>query len=441
MAIVQHCLGLESNQNLVIFVDETTTGPGVAIAEAAEWLGVSQTVILVPVAVQSRIPREKDLSLPAQGAAREARAILTCVNSTPECLPFRTRMLETHWSARMRIGHMPGVSFEVLELAAVDFDRLVEDCRRMEMAMVRGQELELISFARDGSRHSLQVDVGGWDRLPVASDGVIVDGAWGNVPSGETYIAPVDGSAQGSVVINGSVPGRVVGPEGEVVLHFEHGHMARIVPEDHPTARWLYETQVQPAQVQGDRNWSNLAEIGVGMNPAVRQLTGNMLFDEKAAGTAHIALGSNTYMGGTVDSAIHCDMVIWGPSITIDGRKVVDRGRLRFVESEWLEHFSDVSLGDSPLGAAREIASSGLQADRSPDGRLRRVLRPEPGRVSSCFVGDDETSRLADILYGALPAQNGWTMIERLADRAQLDQDTARRVLHVMRDYGLIDIR
>jgi leucyl aminopeptidase (aminopeptidase T) len=439
--IVRHCLGLEPDQHLVIFADETTVETAVTLAEAAESLGVSQTVVLVPVSVQCRIPRETDLSLLTQAAAREARAILTCVNSGPECLPFRTRILETHWTARTRIGHMPGASAEVLELADVDLQRLADDCRRMETAMVRGRELELVSYAQDGHAHSLKVDIGGWDRLPVASDGVISDGAWGNVPSGETYITPVEGSGEGSVVINGSVPGRVIGPDGEILLRFERGHLVHMEPEDHPVVRWLDETQIQRAQAAGDRNWSNLAEIGVGMNPAVEHLTGNMLFDEKAAGTAHVAVGTNTFMGGSVDSVIHCDMVTRQPSILIDGRVVLDRGRLRFVESEWHLRHAAVSLDESPLRTASRVASSGIQVVWSGDGRLQRVLRPEPGRVSACTIGDDETSRLAGDLYALLPVEGGWIGVDRLANRARLDSEITRRVLHVMREYGVIRVR
>jgi leucyl aminopeptidase (aminopeptidase T) len=438
--IVQQCLGMAPNQQLVIFVDETTVEVAAAIAEAAEGLGVPPTLVLVPVALQQRIPAQSDLSFLAQQAAREARAILTCVNATPECLPFRQRILETQWTARTRIGLMPGACTEVLRLADVDFDRLVNDCWCMEIAMARGQSLELTSYAADGTQHHLTVDLGGWDRLAVASDGVISDGAWGNVPSGETYIAPMEGTGQGSVVINGSIPGMVVGSKAEMVLHFEWGRLVRIEPADGPASRWLHETQIAKAQAAGDLNWANLAEIGVGMNPGVERLTGNMLFDEKAAGSAHIALGSNTFMGGLVKASIHCDMVTCNPTIRIDGKKVLDRGNLCYSARDWHERHSQVSLEESPLRMAVKVARSGVQASGAPDGRLQRILRPEPGRVSACFVGDAQTAQFARALYSLVPREGGGVEIDLLAAQANMDSELTRRVLHVLWRYDLIQV-
>jgi leucyl aminopeptidase (aminopeptidase T) len=439
--LIQRCLGLQPSQQLVLFVDETTVEPGVALADAAESLGVAHTTLLVPSSVQRRIPIRSDLSLLAQGAAREARAILTCVNAAPDCLPFRQRILETHWTARTRIGHMPGASLDVLTLADVDFDQLVADCARIEVAMARGRTLELISYATDGTQHTLTARLGSWDRLPVASDGVIGDGAWGNVPSGETYIAPIEGSAQGSVVVNGSVPGLVVEPGTAVTLHLDRGHVTAIEPGGSPVALWLHETQIARARARGDPNWSNLAEIGIGLNPAVEHLTGNMLLDEKAAGTAHIALGANTFMGGTVNASIHCDLVTRDPTILIDGKRIVDRGRLSFAAPEWHEHHADVILDDSPLCRALQVARSGIQAGRGSNGRLQRVLRPEPGRVSACYVGDAETARFAYALYVLMPDAGDWLPVDELAARVGLESEFVRRLLHVMWRYELVMVR
>jgi hypothetical protein len=336
---------------------------------------------------------------------------------------------------------MPGASLDVLALADVDFHELVTECGSLEVAMAHGRSLELISYAADGSIHRLTADIGGWDRLPVASDGVIRDGAWGNVPSGETYIAPIEGSARGSVVINGSVPGLVMGPETEIVLNFDLGRLTHIEPAGCPAALWLDETQFGRARRVGDDNWANLAEIGVGCNRAVHHLTGNMLFDEKAAGTAHIALGSNMFMGGAIHASIHCDMVIRQPSLVVDSHIVVDRGRLQFRERDWYVHHDDVFLQDSPMRMAVQVARSGVQAGQANDGRLQRVLRPEPGRVSACSVGDAETARLAGRLYALIPDEGDWLVVERLAARAGLDLDLVRRLLHVMWRYDLVRVR
>jgi len=438
--LLQRCLGLRQGQSLVVFVDETTVDVGAVIAEAADILGIPQTMIFVPSALQCRIPKKSDLSLIALEIAREARAILTCVNGTPDCLPFRHRILESQWRVRTRIGHMPGASLEVLELANVNFDQLIADCHNIELVMARGRTLEFKTTAPDGQRHCLKVDIGGWERLPVASDGIIEDGVWGNVPSGETYIAPVEGSAEGSVVINGSIPRLVIKPGQEIILYFEKGRLVRIEPSDNPTAQWLQQTQIQKALEEKDPNWSNLAEIGIGVNPAVKHLTGNMLFDEKSSKTAHLALGLNTFMGGITKSVIHCDMVVKAPTIIVDGKTILDQGEIHFAESEWQENYERISLKGSPVKEAIEASCSGTQAD-SYGRRLQRILRSEPGRVSACFVGDDETSRLAYALYTNLSVEGEWISITKLAKQSRVDEETARRVLHVLWAYSLVRLR
>lgn len=335
---------------------------------------------------------------------------------------------------------MPGANLQVLEMANADFDRLISDCHNLELAMARGKTLEFISFASDGEQHRLKVDIGGWERLPVSSDGVIEDGVWGNVPSGETYIAPIEGSGEGSVVINGSIPGLVIQQGREILLTFAKGCLSKIEPEDNPTAQWLQLTQIQKALGKGDSNWSNLAEIGIGTNLAVKHLTGNMLFDEKCLSTAHLALGLNTFMGGTTKASIHCDMVVREPTIIIDGKTILGRGKLQFVELEWRENYEMISLEGSLAKEAQEACRTGTQSD-SHGKCLQRVLRSEPGRVSACFVGDDNTSRLAYALYSNLSSESEWISIKRLAKQSKIDEETARKVLLVVQEYDLVRLR
>jgi hypothetical protein len=165
-----------------------------------------------------------------------------------------------------------------------------------------------------------------------------------------------------------------------------------------------------------------------------------MLLDEKAAGTAHIALGSSLFMGGMVDASIHCDMVTQRPTIRIDGKVVVERGRLAYAESEWHQHYSRISLEGSPLQTAARVARTGVQADRASDGRLQRMLRPEPGRVSACFVGNPETARMAYMLYTLIPDRDDGVSLQELAGRGKMDVAVARRVLHILWQYDLVKV-
>jgi leucyl aminopeptidase (aminopeptidase T) len=71
-----------------------------------------------------------------------------------------------------------------------------------------------------------------------------------------------------------------------------------------------------------------VAEIGIGLNPE-SQLTGIMIEDEAAFGTAHIAVGNNALMGGQNFAPIHVDMIIRDPTIEVDGEVVVEPGKPR----------------------------------------------------------------------------------------------------------------
>lgn len=65
----------------------------------------------------------------------------------------------------------------------------------------------------------------------------------------------------------------------------------------------------------------NIAEIGVGFNPKAR-VTGKVIEDEKAKGTAHIAFGDNRSFGGYIEAPSHLDAVFFNPQIFLDAQKI-----------------------------------------------------------------------------------------------------------------------
>jgi leucyl aminopeptidase (aminopeptidase T) len=141
-------------------------------------------------------------------------------------------------------------------------------------------------------------------------------GAYGNLPAGEIYIAPIEDSAEGVLVIDKSLPGLLL-PE-PVQLTFEKGRITRI--EGGVGAEYL-----QSAIAQHGEATRVIAELGIGTNPQAR-LQGNIITDEKVLGTIHIAIGRNDFIGGTNIATTHIDGVVGQPTLEIDGKLLIESG-------------------------------------------------------------------------------------------------------------------
>lgn len=81
-----------------------------------------------------------------------------------------------------------------------------------------------------------------------------------------------------------------------------------------------------------DEGASCPGEVGIGVNDGITQRTGDVLFDEKVAGTLHLALGrAYAECGGTNDSALHWDLV----TDLHDGGEMRIDGQLVFCDGTW----------------------------------------------------------------------------------------------------------
>ena len=140
----------------------------------------------------------------------------------------------------------------------------------------------------------------------------------GNLPAGEAFIAPVEGTATGTVVIDAAsmFPEAPLGPP--MRIRVRDGLAADVDGSGAAQLEAVFADLGDAAR--------NLAELGIGTNPAAR-LSGNILESEKVAGTAHVALGASRHIGGTVDVPFHQDGVVARPTIRVDGCVIVQDGR------------------------------------------------------------------------------------------------------------------
>ena len=144
-------------------------------------------------------------------------------------------------------------------------------------------------------------------------------GLGGNLPTGEVYIAPRKKQAEGTIVIDGSsrtITGTNI-VRNPIIMRVKEGDVTEIRGSQEAkrleqSIAWAHENSRHPWGVR------RIGEFGIGMNPNA-SLVGAMIVDEKTMNTAHVAIGSNHWFGGTVYSLIHLDQVMKNPDIFLDG--------------------------------------------------------------------------------------------------------------------------
>jgi 2,5-dihydroxypyridine 5,6-dioxygenase len=137
----------------------------------------------------------------------------------------------------------------------------------------------------------------------------------------EASVAPVEGTAEGIIVVNASIPGIGLTRSGSVVIKVEKGMAVSI--EGGPEAAVFRDLLAG----FNDPNVYNLGELGVGMNPECR-LDGTMLSDESVWGAFQLALGTSA-PGGVCQAAAHYDTVLTDATLELDGVVVFEGEELR----------------------------------------------------------------------------------------------------------------
>jgi leucyl aminopeptidase (aminopeptidase T) len=147
-------------------------------------------------------------------------------------------------------------------------------------------------------------------------------GSFGNLPAGEVYLAPLEGTADGRLVLEWAPTRKLASP---VTLTIKSGLVAGI-SGDEPFAMELRK------KLSERKENRNIAELGIGTNDSARR-PDNILESEKILGTVHIALGDNSSFGGRVKTPFHQDFVFFRPTVMLTGRSgdkttLLDEGRL-----------------------------------------------------------------------------------------------------------------
>jgi aminopeptidase len=303
---IRDCMGAQPGETVLVVSDEPLRAIGYALRQAAKDLG--HEVILVEI-----LPRQSNGAEPPPPVADLMTRVDVVLCPTSKSLTH-TDARRAASAAGVRVGTLPGVTEDIMvRCMNADYRQIAERTYRLCALMEQATTIRV--EAPGGTNITMPIA----GRKAHASSGIFREkGQWGNLPTGEAYLAPVEGVSNGVVVVDGSMAG--VGMTAQPIrIEVKDGYATEITggPE---AARLvaLLEPHGQDART--------VAEFGIGTNDRAR-LTGVILEDEKVMGTIHIAFGDNKSMGGSVRVASHLDGLVKEPTVWFDQRKIMDRGR------------------------------------------------------------------------------------------------------------------
>ncbi len=315
--IIHTCMGLQAGEKVLIAVDEPLGFARDALqAEALKADPAELWTYTIPDAVRPFSefpPRMLDLISQVDVAVRFLATIDTVKEGSAH-IP----LLRVARESKVRYGF--GIYID---------DGVLENELSADYQVIADLTLALADWLKGRTSVHITTPLGTDLRLSVAGrewqpdTGVLRgQGVLGNLPAGEVYVAPLEDSAEGVLVIDKSLPGL---PLSEPVrLVFEKGRVTHI--EGGEGAKYLEKT-IAEGERKPNGEWSRvIGELGIGTNPKAR-LQGNLMTDEKVAGTIHIAIGRNIFFGGENPAPIHEDGVVSQPTMWVDGELLIDGGQ------------------------------------------------------------------------------------------------------------------
>jgi len=308
--VLDQCLGVRPGEQVVLLTDGGTDD------------GVVSR-LLEALAARDGIPLVARMPAPHLPGAEPPGAVAAMMLAAGAVIELTSLFIGSSLARRnatergVRYLAMPGVRVDTFRPGGpldVDFERLRADAERVGRAWGSAREFRLTSRGGTDLRGSVEGRPGrvlhGMAREP---------GAYMAPPDIESGTAPVEGTASGTVVIDGDLLFMGEGPLADAVaLHIEDGQMAGI---EGPERARLTSMLARCA----DDRMANLAEVSVAFNPA-GTICSVPMETESARGTAHIALGNSIAYGGEVNAVAHLDCVMRDATLELDGRAVMVEG-------------------------------------------------------------------------------------------------------------------
>ena len=244
------------------------------------------------------------------GLLKAAEEIIEKHATSPAAIIALSNYSTSHTRFRDFLTRVKGVRYASMPL----FERFMLDgAMTADWAEVERRTKRLVSMMSGAetvvitSGNGTSISFSMKNRAVLPDTGILTErGSFGNLPAGEAFLAPVEGTADGIMVLEWAPTGKFHNP---VELIVKKGQVVEVVGNDE-FSRDLRE------RIAKNPLCGNIAELGIGTNDKASR-PDNILETEKRLGTVHIALGDNSSFGGKVSVPFHQDFIFFRPNMEV----------------------------------------------------------------------------------------------------------------------------
>jgi len=320
---VTTCMGLKQNEKVVIASDKDTMNIGKKLREVA--LEITPHVRFFNLDIYGKRPLSHFPDAIREAAEDADVGFWTANSFEGELESIRGPFIKAVMN-RGRHGHMVNINEEVIETAlAVDYEKIKEFTDKLYDKLIKTDKVRITNDQGTDITASFSDR---WKWVPSA--GICHEqGHWNNIPDGEVFTAPKE--MDGKMVVDGVI--------GE---YFGNKYSHEDLKETPITIKIKTNSRAKAIDVSCDNDELEkevydyihlhdcspfIGELGFGTNIFLKELSGNMLQDEKFPGV-HVAFGDpmadETYADWTCPE--HLDMILTRCNVWLDDEKIMENG-------------------------------------------------------------------------------------------------------------------
>jgi len=301
--ILQRSLAIKQGEKVLIVTDKKELHVAKKFFIAAKKLSKNTRLLLKPVG-------KYDGEEPPSNVAKEMRESDVTIAVTTYSLSHTKARREAS-KAGARIASLPGFTEQMFSALQADPFLLNKKGEVIIKILKKTNNIRILTKSGTNIFFSIK------NRKIFNDDGLYIKkGDFGNLPAGEVCLAPLEGTAQGIIVIDNMRDGKEIFAKSRTAITVKKGKAVAISDKNCKLAKYFRTI----------KNAKNIAEFGIGTNYKAKVI-GYILQDEKVAGTCHIAFGNSTALGGKVYSSVHIDAIMFKPTIFADNKTIMKNGK------------------------------------------------------------------------------------------------------------------